>query len=180
MTPPGFALLDLPLRKRGREQSYDVFVKDIDRVGGKVKSARFVKANNRPLTRAAALDLGADITDNSIAQTFKIQKRKGTIQSSQLSGGSGFFGFNRGKFRETFIRKGRLKKQPDKFIEKRGFAIDTFGERQGLRASQLIARRRSVGFLGQPKPKKTKARKTKKKKSKRSKRRSRDILANAF
>ena len=112
------------------------------------------------------MDLGADVVDNSTAQTFEI--RKSTKKASKPTPGDGYFGLTRHKFRQTFLRKGKTLPLPNRFIEKRRFAIDKIGEVRDLSASKYL-KQRSKPFIDisfkAPKPRSRK--KTKKKKTKR-------------
>lgn len=95
-----------------------------------------LKANTKPLTRNRALNLGAEIVDNSAAASFGIKKSKKAAQ-----GFDDLFFFKSNKFRSP---KTKSKLPPKQFIEKRGFRIDSPGELAGITAKGVIANRRKA------------------------------------
>ena len=108
---------------------HNVFVK---------RKGKFKKVNINPLTKAKARDLGAFLTDKSVARTFKT-KQSGTLaQKPKLKVPSSYFKKNIKKFRG---RKVKGKVQPIKrvAIEKRKFGIDSRGEKQGLSFARVKA-----------------------------------------
>jgi hypothetical protein len=110
--------------KQAKEQGYNVYMKEYKKK---------VKANDKPLSREEATRLGMDIADNSLSASFIVSKTHSKVPSAQRKGlgGNPFIG----KFTASNRRKGW-------FNEKRTNRLDTFGERQGITASKLIAQRR--------------------------------------
>lgn len=110
---------------------YNVLVRE----GGR-KSDRFKPASSKPLPYYKALNLGADIVDNTTARTFKIikSKIKGAIKDD-----SSFFKAD--KFRSP---KGNTKLPAFSFVEKSRNAIDTYGELMGIPFASKNKRRSIV------------------------------------
>lgn len=116
--------LRLPKRKVEQEQpskqGYDVYVKD---------KGVFIKANTKPLPHNKALNLGAEVTDNTASATFE------TRPSKRPAKGFDDFMFND----NVKFRKGKKENQ---WIEKNTYRIDTAGEIKGISAKGWIANRR--------------------------------------
>lgn len=95
---------------------------------------KFIKINKKPLPRLKALNLGAKVTDNTTAATFKII-RKGNI-TPQLDDFS-------------FGLKGKFRKKDGNYIEKNTFRIDSQGEFEGITVQGWLAQRkkRFGGFI---------------------------------
>lgn len=124
-----------------QRQAYNTYIRTRGIGKGRTrKPGRLIKANTKPLTKESAMDLGAYITDNTIAQTFTIKPVKGKPQKAQDV--NFYWNLARNKYRQP-IRK-RATKERNLFIERRGYAIDTPGEIQQLKAAQLINRRRKA------------------------------------
>ncbi|KKN22697.1 hypothetical protein LCGC14_0912510 [marine sediment metagenome] len=96
-----------------------------------------LKANTKSLPRNRALNFGADIIDNSAAASFRIRKSK---KAADVGFDDGFF-FLKNKFRSPATKS---KLPPKQFIEKNLFRIDSAGERAGITAKGLIARRKKA------------------------------------
>jgi len=105
----------------GKEQAYDAFVRE---------KGKFIKANNKPMTKRHAKAYASDIVDNSASASFTIKKTSGKPQPTPL----GTLFVMGGKFRKS-------KKNKKVIVEKRTFRIDTAGEKQGITAKGLIALR---------------------------------------
>lgn len=106
-------------------QGYDVMIRE---------KGQNLKANQIPLPRNKALNLGADIVDNSAAASFRLRKSKKPTNAIDDS----FFAL-KNKFRSPSTKSSL---PPSQFIERRTFRIDSAGERAGITAKGLIARRR--------------------------------------
>lgn len=122
--PPPFRdddpfFIDRKRKGRVSKQAYNVLIKE---------KGKFLKANTKPLPRNKALNLGADIVDNSSAATFSIRK---TSKKTRLIDDLNVARLN--KFRQKGINT---------FIERNRNRIDTFGERRGITAKGLLALRR--------------------------------------
>lgn len=115
----------------GSGPGFDVFVrtarpKKIVRTkkGIKVRpivEGAFEKRNKKPLVRSQALSLGSKLVDNSIRATFKISPaKKKAVFDPGLS-----TSFNQEKFRSS-------KKNPELFVEKNEFRIDSPTEKRQL------------------------------------------------
>jgi len=121
---------------------------------------KYKKVSEKPLTRKAAMDLGARFVDNTTSATFKIEPitqtvvKKGEKQSKevmfrkkQLGKGDGYFIQVANKVRDHVIKHGKPVKVTNLWIEKHGKRADTRGEQQGLTVSkyQSQLRRRAAG-----------------------------------
>lgn len=100
------------------------------------RKKRFLRVNKKVLPRNAAIARGAFVTDQTIAQTFKIRTVNKKVKPRIV------FGTLQRKFRQP---KGR----PNVFIERRGFAIDTIGEVNKLQVSKLLAQEKRGFFRPQ-------------------------------
>ena len=111
------------------KEGYDVIIRE------KGQDIELDKKKSFP--RHRALNMGADIVDNSAAASFRIKKSKQPIASNI---DDPFFILGH-KFRSP-ARKSKL--PPKQFIEKTGFRIDSPGELKGITAKGLIASRRKA------------------------------------
>ena len=113
-----------------KAQAYNVFAKS---------RGRLIKINQKPLSENDAKKLGSTIIDNTTARTFLIKRTAGKPQTPILLTKP----FQKKKFREHRIIKGKKKKTRDTFIErsKKGsnFLIDTKGEKEGLSLSKGLS-----------------------------------------
>ena len=110
---------------------FKVYVRE-SKPKGKAKIKEYL-VNKKPLSRNAAINLGARYTDETTSRTFRIVRAgKGNVIDEPLS-------FNYFKFRG---RKGRSKLNPTSFVEKSKYAIDTPGEHQGITVKGLLANKR--------------------------------------
>ena len=98
--------------------SFDVFVRE-----GITRRDKFIKANAEPLPKNKALNLGADIVDNTTAAAFKIKKKGKTKQKDDIS-----FLLDE-KFRRP---KGKTKLEKNVFVEENKHRIDSAGELLGI------------------------------------------------
>jgi len=112
-----------------KERGYNAFVKS---------KGKFIRANINPLTKKKARDLGAFITDQSLAATFKIVKSKKNAKKPKVKFPLNYFSSTKIKFRSP-IRKGKKVPVKNLFIEKRGRRLDTLREVQKIKAARLIA-----------------------------------------
>ena len=127
-TPLGaFFKIEFPKQngRIGREQGYNVFVKEEP-----FKRSRFIKVNKSPLPFESAKARGQYVVDQTIAQTAEPRKTTGKVKAGERQ----LFGLDY-KFYSP-------KKQPNRFIEKRGYAIDTGGEVRKLQVSRFLAEER--------------------------------------
>ncbi len=106
------------------------------------RKGKFRQINKNPVKKMAALDLGADVVDHSLANTFKIRKTGKEATTSRLKINRGYFGENRFKFRDFKIIKKKKIPLINKFIEKRKARLDTRTEKRKLSAAAYIARLR--------------------------------------
>lgn len=102
------------------------------------KQSRFIKVTPKPISAEAARAKTQDVLDNTIAQTGYIRKVKNSKATSDNA--ISFINF---KFRAN-------KKDPNKFTEKRDFAIDTLGEKNKLKVSKYLKQKNKkvLNFLG--------------------------------
>jgi len=119
-TPVG---LDIDLDFDG-EQGYDALVKE---------RGKYIKVNRNPQGRLAALALAQEYVDITAAKSLRIVPTKGRPQTSE----SGYV-FDESKLRRPKSGNTNI------YIEKNKYAIDTEGERQGITAKGLMARRRGM------------------------------------
>lgn len=103
------------------------------------RRGKFIKINKSPLSKRQALDLGSDVADHSLANTFVIKKTKRRAKPAKLLIRSGYFKVTRPKFRDFRIKKGKKIPLKNKFIERRGIArLDTIQERNKIQAERYI------------------------------------------
>ena len=104
------------------------------------RRGKFIKINKRPLTKFQARDLGADVVDHSLANTFKFVKTKRKVKTANLLVRKNYFIATRNKYRGFKIRKGKRIKLKNKFIEVRGRPrLDTIQEVNRIQADRYIA-----------------------------------------
>lgn len=112
------------------------------------KGKAFIKINRKPLTKSEALDLGSQVADRSLANTYKIKRVFQKPQPPELNIQKGYFARTQKKFRDYRIIRGNRVPLKDTFIEKRGPPrIDTITEKQKLQAAAYIARLRKQSFV---------------------------------
>ena len=139
----GFKLIGLGFfKKRKKVPGFFVFVKE----------KGYFKASSEAMPKNEALAFGASLVDNSTARGFKLVKAKKLVAPSLLPKP-----LLLGKFR-------RAKRNRKVFVEKSTFAIDSWGELQGITAKGLL-RLKQLRELGLP-VKKRKKRKKKRRKRK--------------
>lgn len=114
------------LEKQKRVQGYNAFVKDEP-----FPQARYIKVTKNPLDFEAAKERGFKVADETISQTLEVRKAGASVvpQSKPL-----------------FSLDSKFSKKGNRYIEKRGFAIDTFGEKEKLRVSAFLARENKNKF----------------------------------
>lgn len=102
---------------------YDVFAKS---------EGKFIKVNKQPLPENKALNLGADVVDNTASAQFKIKKTA-----------------KKGKELDTFSfqKRNKFRKKGNAYIELIRDRIDTVGELQGITVKGWLAKRQG-GFNG--------------------------------
>lgn len=135
-------------------QGYNVLIKRGSRKGFKKTPTtrgqpRFVKANINALTKNRARDLGAFVTDRTISQTFILKKSKKPIQKPRVKFPGNYFGNTRNKWRGK-IRKGIEQPINNRILERRKNAIDSLGEKKGLKVGKEISRLKKRAMRFQP------------------------------
>ena len=120
-------------------QGYNVY-------GKKVKTNEFMKLNKVPLTKINAQNLGAYLTDESLARTFKLKPISSPPQKPKLKVPKNQFLKTRHKFRDYRIIKGQRKPLKNKWIENKFHLLDTRAEVNdiSLRKAQADLQKRSV------------------------------------
>lgn len=118
-----------PLRRKTKRGAYDSFV------------AHVKVADN--VTKSQALNIGSFIADNSTAARFRIKRDKGKIRLPRVSVPQNYFNFNKAKFRQGRITKGKFRFTKNKFIEQRNRRLDTGGETRQITAARLNKQLRS-------------------------------------
>lgn len=104
---------------------------------------KFKKINKKPLKYNQAQNLGADVVDHTLANTFKVRKVKGRPQKPNFKLKSQYFPKTQNKFRAFRIVKGKKVPLRNTWIEKRGKArLDTFSERKRISTAAYLARLR--------------------------------------
>jgi hypothetical protein len=124
-------IFQMPSQKNtsGKEQGYNVYMKEY---------GKRVKANTEPLPRKEAERLGMDIADNSLSASFIVTKVNQNVPSARRSNMAQGFG-DASKFMFSKKRTGWVN-------ERNRNRLDTFGEKQGITASKLIAQRKGNMF----------------------------------
>ncbi len=146
-TPPFITTLTPPIKPPGVPLLFDPpfidLIPGVDQQGFNVlgkSRGKFSKLNKKgPLTRANALALGGDLIDGSASAQFKLREAKGKPVKPEFT--SSPFSFRAAKFRNP-IRKGKKIADPNTFIEKTAFRIDSPGELKQITAEGLLAIRR--------------------------------------
>lgn len=133
--------------KLKKRQAYNAFAKP----QGK---KNFVKLNQVPLAKEKAKDTMAFFVDKSLSASGKIRTTKGKPKPASLKIPSNYFGATKNKFREFKIRKGKKIATPNDFIEKRGFRLDSVGEKKSINLASLLSTKKA-----QARKKKSKGRK---------------------
>lgn len=110
--------------ERKSRQGYNVLVKS---------RGKFIKVNQKALTKDAAFDLGARAVDETTAATFKLAAAKGKVSSK---GSDQYFSRKQNQFREKKTKKEILT------IEKNRYRINTGGEFRGITIQGWLAQRR--------------------------------------
>ena len=119
----------LPLQRKKptkeKTEGYDVMIKETQKKikKGKYKSKGYRKANKQPLSKKAAMGMGMDIVDTFTNRSFKIRKAKASGKRKRNLEQK--YDRLKNKFRYA-------KKNPRVFVEKTGYAIDSYQEKQGI------------------------------------------------
>jgi len=129
MLPTGFGEETGTIEETKGQAAYNVLVKDRYIYHGKpTGEEKFIRMNEDPLSRIDALALGAHLTDESAAATFKIEETTGKIRPLEHD----IMSWN--------MRRHKFYQKPDKtFIEKTIHRIDTPGEKEDITAQGLKA-----------------------------------------
>ncbi len=113
--------------------AYDVYAKDKE---------TFSKLNKSPLTREGAMNLGAEVVDNTSSARFKIKGKRSRYQPDDYTGFA-----DMSKFR-SYARRGSLKLPlTEEWIEHSENRIDTPGELQGITVKGWKANREKSSSL---------------------------------
>jgi hypothetical protein len=118
-----------------KQQGYDVLVRE---------KGKFVKVNKKPKPFNRAWNLGASVTDNTSAATFKLEK-SGMTDLPET-------------FKNQFLKQ-KFSEKNGKYIEKNKHRIDTPGEIQGITVKGWLAQKTSIFKLVEEKRKKGKQKK---------------------
>lgn len=141
---PTTFILGLPKAKAGllaaaitKEKGYDVLIKKRQlKKGKKYKTRGYEKANKVPLSRTAALGLGASIVDTYTNRSYKIVKtNKIAIKRAELE--------QKWRLLKTKFRQNKT--NPNVITEKTKYAIDSIEEKEGIPFK--AARLRKLGLL---------------------------------
>ena len=106
------------------------------------RNNKWVKLAATGLTKQAAQGRGARAVDMTVAGRFRIRKvPKGTDKIVD-----NYFAYNKEKFRDYKIKKGKKIPQKNLWIEKKGQArIDSAGEKQGLTLAKFLRKKQWAG-----------------------------------
>ena len=139
-------LIPRPLKRKRRrkvgvakkkQQAYNVFGRPL-RKRKRGKKPKLIRLNKKPLSKQNAERLGSTAIDTSLARTFQVKATRGTPQKL----GVRTTRFNKKKFRDFRIVKGRRKKLKNTFIERSRRLLDTSGERKGITLRRRMAQLR--------------------------------------
>ena len=119
---------DVKKQSEKEEKGYNTYMYE----GGKQ-----VKANLSPLPKAEAERLGRDVADNSLSASYRVSKTNKNVPSSKRSKLATGGYVSPSKFTQS-----KSEKRRGFSIEKRRNRLDTFGERNGIKASKLLAERK--------------------------------------
>ena len=148
---PPSSFITVPKRKGGSgsneekaktliKQYYDVLVKrkQLKKGKGNYESRGYKKANQKPLSKTAALGLGAEITDTFTNRSFRIKKtnQKGGEPRQDLEA----------KW-ERLQSRFRIAKNKKDLVEKSKFSISSYQEKQGI-PYESIRQRKQQALLG--------------------------------
>jgi len=89
------------------------------------------------MTRIGALSRASNVADNTTSRRMRIIQKNIPVEDFMV----GNWDKRKYKFRPFKIRQGRKYKLPSTFIEKTSYAIDTRGEKRGLRAKNYTQSR---------------------------------------
>jgi hypothetical protein len=113
-----------------KAQLYDVLVKrkQLKKGKGSYVSRGYKKANKIPLTKVAALGLGASIVDTYTNRSFRIRRSKKKRSKSSQQNQANL----EAKWRLLKQKFRAQKKNPKVLVEKSTHAIDSFQEKLGI------------------------------------------------
>lgn len=97
---------------------------------------QWLKLNRNTLSKSNAQDLGAYITDTSLAATFKLKRATKQAQQSKLNIPKGYFAKTSFKYRDYKIRNKKRIPLQNSWIEKRGYRLDTPNETRSIQAAR--------------------------------------------
>ena len=119
---------DLKFKKKAyrkqeeKGKGYNVYVRE---------RGRDIKVNKKVLPYNKALNLGAEVADNTPSVTFKLKK----AQAKNLEQDDA-----------TFLLKNKFEKRSYGYVEQNTFRIDSEGERQGITVRGWLANKRKANF----------------------------------
>lgn len=148
--PKGGIKRDKKIRDQTQE-AYNAYVKRkrLKRGKGKYFSRGYEKANTKPLTRKAALGLGASKVDTYTNRSFTIRKTRGKPQTNLTL---------EQKWRRL-QHKFRRSKKSHTFVEKTKYAIDSIMEKRGIPYEAAKLRSRGIFKMARRKRRKKKKKK---------------------
>lgn len=117
-----------------RTEGYNVYAKH---------KGKFIKLNKKVLPRLQALGLGGRVVDETTSAQFKIKKSKKKVKPSMKLFSE--WSLLSQKFRPRIKRK-KYVKEPNTFIEKNLFRIDSKGEFEGITVKGWKARKKKGVF----------------------------------
>lgn len=107
-------------KKELKQPTYNVYARE---------KGKFIKLNKKPLPEKKALNLGADVVDNTASATFKIKKT-----DKKVSLKDDFF----------FNKKAKFRKKDNTYTELNQHRIDSVGEIQGITVKGWLAHRKGA------------------------------------
>ena len=115
------------------------------------RNDQWVRLSETGLTKNAALSRAARVVDNTVSAKFRIKK---ALEGDPKIKDS-YFNYNKNKFRDFIIRKGKKIPVQNTFVEKQGKGrIDTSGEKVGLTIAKYL---KQQGWAGRKKSKNQRA-----------------------
>ncbi len=106
------------------------------------RNDKWVNLASTGLTKQAARGRGARVVDNTVAAAFKIKPAK----KGDKKINDNYFAFNKKKFRDYKIVKGKKVPVVDKWIEKRGrYRLDQKSEKDGLTIAKWLKKKGLAG-----------------------------------
>ena len=114
-------------RAKGVKAGYNSFA---------LQRGKWVKLNRQSISKRAAENLGAVVTDTSLSAQFKVRKTNKPAKKSKLNVPRGYFSKTRKQFRDYKIRGKTKKALKDQYIEKRKFRLSVPGETRSIQAAR--------------------------------------------